>query len=195
MNTTYTEGEIREYGREQILNLPNKLTLLRVCLIPIFLILYPASILSDPISRYAALFVFVAASLTDALDGYIARKYNLITNFGKLMDPMADKLLVAAAMIAMVQAGALPSWVVIIIISREFLITGFRMLALERGIVIAASSWGKYKTVSHIVLIILILLGFIPEIIIVSVIAAATVLTVISAADYILKNKGVMAEK
>ena len=177
------------------MNLPNKLTLLRVCLIPIFLILYPASILSDPISRYAALFVFIAASLTDALDGYIARKHNLITNFGKLMDPMADKLLVAAAMIAMVQAGALPSWVVIIIISREFLITGFRMLALERGIVIAASSWGKYKTVSHIVLIILILLGFIPELIIVSVIAAATFLTVISAADYILKNKGVMAEK
>ena len=177
------------------MNLPNKLTLLRVCLIPVFLLLYPASILGDPVSRYAALCVFIAASLTDALDGYIARKYNLITNFGKLMDPMADKLLVAAAMIAMVQTGALPSWVVIIIISREFLITGFRMLALERGIVIAASSWGKYKTISQIAMIILILLDFIPNIILMPVIAVAAILTVISAADYILKNKGVMTEE
>ena len=180
------------------MNLPNKLTLLRVCLIPVFLLLYPASVLGDPISRYAALGVFIAASLTDALDGYIARSQNLITNFGKLMDPMADKLLVAAAMIAMVQTGALPSWVVIIIISREFLITGFRMLALERGIVIAASSWGKYKTISQIAMILLILLDFtdfIPNVIVWVVIYAATVLTVISAVDYILKNKGVMTEE
>ena len=176
------------------MNLPNKLTLLRVCLIPIFLLLYPAGILGDPLSRYAALGVFVIASITDALDGHIARSRNLITNFGKLMDPMADKLLVAAAIIAMVETSALPAWIVIIIISREFLITGFRMLALERGVVIAASSWGKFKTISQIAMIILILLGFIPNFILYPVIAAAAILTVVSAADYILKNKNVMSE-
>ena len=176
------------------MNLPNKLTILRVCLIPVFLILYPAGVLNDPFSRYAALFVFIAASLTDALDGYIARRRNLVTNFGKLMDPMADKLLVAAALIAMVQTGALPAWAAVIIISREFLITGFRMLALERGIVIAASSWGKLKTISQTAMIILILPGFVPNHILLAVIAAAVVLTVISAADYIFKNKGVLKE-
>ena len=174
------------------MNLPNKLTMLRVGLIPIFLLLYPASILSDPVSRYAALFVFSLAALTDALDGYIARRRNMITNFGKLMDPMADKLLVAAAFIAMVQSEALPAWVVIIIISREFLMSGYRMLALERNIVIAASSWGKLKTISQIVLIIMILLDFFPSYVIIPVIAVSTLLTIISAVDYILKNKGVM---
>ena len=176
------------------MNLPNKLTMLRVCLIPVFLILYPYNLFGDPFSRYAALGVFVMASLTDALDGYIARRRHLITNFGKLMDPMADKLLAAAAMIAMAQTRALPAWVVVIIISREFLITGFRMLALERGIVIAASSIAKFKTASHFIMIVLILLGFIPPVIVRSVIAAATVLTVISAVDYIVKNKNVMSE-
>jgi len=178
------------------MNLPNKLTLLRVCLIPVFLILYPYHIFGgSEISRYAALAVFVIASLTDFLDGYIARSRNLITNFGKLMDPMADKLLVAAALIAMVQAAALPAWVVIIIISREFLITGFRMLALERGVVIAASPIAKFKTASQFVMIILILLGFIPGIILWVVIAAAVVLAVVSAIDYIIKNKDVMSEE
>jgi len=166
--------------------------MLRVVLIPIFLLLYPASILDDPVSRYAALFVFSIAALTDALDGYIARRRNMITNFGKLMDPMADKLLVAAAFIAMVQSAALPAWVVIIIISREFLMSGYRMLALERNIVIAASSWGKLKTISQIVLIIMILLDFFPSYVIIPVIAVSTLLTIISAVDYILKNKGVM---
>ena len=177
------------------MNIPNKLTLLRVGLIPVFLILYPPRILDGPLSQYAALSVFIIASLTDALDGHIARRRNLITNFGKLMDPMADKLLVGAALIAMVQTAALPSWVVIIIISREFLISGFRMLALERGIVIAASSWGKFKTISQMVMIILILLGFVPNIILWPVIAASVILTVISAADYILKNINVMTEE
>ena len=177
------------------MNLPNKLTLLRVCLIPVFLLLYPSGIFSDPFSRYAALCIFIIASLTDALDGYIARSRNLVTNFGKLMDPMADKLLVAAALIAMVQASELPAWVVIIIISREFLITGFRMLALERGIVIAASSWGKFKTISQMIMIILILMGFVPNIILLPVIAAATILTVISAVDYIVKNRNILTDE
>jgi CDP-diacylglycerol--glycerol-3-phosphate 3-phosphatidyltransferase len=177
------------------MNLPNKLTVLRVCLIPVFLILYPYNILGVPASRYAALGVFIAASLTDALDGHIARGRNLITNFGKLMDPMADKLLVAAALIAMVQGAALQAWVVIIIISREFLITGFRMLALERGAVIAASSWGKLKTISQMAMIILILPGFIPEVILFPVTVVTVILTVVSAVDYILKNKNVMAEE
>jgi len=177
------------------MNLPNKLTLLRVCLIPVFLILYPYHVFGNPVAcRYAALAVFVIASLTDMLDGRIARRRNLITNFGKLMDPMADKLLVSAALIAMVQTQALPSWIVIIIISREFLISGFRMLALERGVVIAASPIAKFKTASQMVMIILILLGFISGVIVWVVIAAAAVLTVVSAVDYIIKNKGVMSE-
>ena len=177
------------------MNLPNKLTLLRVCLIPAFLILYPYNVFGNPdIGRYAALAVFIIASLTDMLDGYIARSRNLVSNFGKLMDPMADKLLVSAALIAMVQASELPAWVVIIIISREFLITGFRMLALERGIVIAASPIAKFKTISQIIMIILILLKFIPYIIQLAFIAIAVILTVVSAIDYMIKNKGVISE-
>ncbi|MDR2649114.1 MAG: CDP-diacylglycerol--glycerol-3-phosphate 3-phosphatidyltransferase [Clostridiales bacterium] len=177
------------------MNLPNKLTLLRVCLIPVFLALYPYNIFGDPASRYAALGVFITASLTDALDGHIARSRNLITNFGKLMDPMADKLLVAAALVAMVQTAVLPAWTVIIIISREFLITGFRMLALERNIVIAASNWGKLKTISQMVMIILILPGFVPNVILFPAITVTVVLTVVSAVDYILINKNVMSER
>ena len=177
------------------MNLPNKLTLLRVCLIPVFLILYPYHLFGEPVSRYMALGVFIIASLTDFLDGYIARSRNLVTNFGKLMDPMADKLLVSAAFIAMVQIGSLPAWVVIIIISREFLITGFRMLALERSLVIAASPMAKWKTASQMILIILVLLGFIPSIILWIVIGIVTALTIISAVDYILKNKNVMTEE
>ena len=174
------------------MNLPNKLTILRVCLIPVFLAFYPYNITGNPdTGRYAALAVFIAASLTDMLDGHIARRRNLITNFGKLMDPMADKLLVSAALIAMVQASGLPAWVVIIIISREFLVTGFKMLALERGIVIAASPMAKFKTISQIVMIISVLLGFVPDIVLLPVIAAATILTLASAADYIMKNRSI----
>ncbi|MDR1914727.1 MAG: CDP-diacylglycerol--glycerol-3-phosphate 3-phosphatidyltransferase [Clostridiales bacterium] len=170
------------------MNLPNKLTLLRVCLIPVFLILYPYAVLGEPLSRYSALVVFVIASLTDALDGHIARSRGLVTNFGKLMDPLADKLLVAAAMIAMVQTAELPAWVAILIISREFLITGFRMIALEKNMVIAASKWGKLKTISQIIMIVIILLNILPYQIEYGIILIATALTVISAADYVMKN-------
>jgi len=174
------------------LNLPNKLTLLRILLIPVFLVLYLYSPFGTPTSNYLALIVFIAASATDALDGYIARTRGLITNFGKLMDPLADKMLVAAALIAMVQVGSLPAWPAILIICREFLISGFRMLALERSIVIAASPWGKIKTVSQIIMIIVIMLGSFPLFIEQSLIWIASALTVISASDYMNKNKSVL---
>ena len=121
------------------MNLPNKLTILRVILIPVFLVVLLSDFIPGPLNRYIAIAIFIIASLTDMLDGHIARSRNLVTNFGKFMDPLADKLLVSAAMIAMVEMGSLPSWVVIIIISREFAITGFRILAIEANKVIAAS--------------------------------------------------------
>lgn len=177
------------------MNLPNKLTMFRIILIPFFLIcLY----METPAARIAALVIFCAASLTDWFDGYIARKYDLVTNFGKFMDPLADKLLVCSAMIALASVNSavmLPSWVVIIIIAREFMITGFRTLAAEQNVVIAAGFWGKFKTVSQMIMIIVLLLNidntafrYISYILI----AAAAFLTVISAVDYIVKNKDVL---
>jgi CDP-diacylglycerol--glycerol-3-phosphate 3-phosphatidyltransferase len=176
------------------MNLPNKLTILRVCLIPVFLVLYPYSVLGDPLSRYLAVAVFIIASLTDMLDGHIARKRNLVTNFGKLMDPMADKLLVSSALIAMVQMGALPAWAAVVIIGREFFISGFRMLALEKNVVIAASKWGKAKTISQIVMIALVMLGWFPNYINMAFMAIALVLTVVSAVDYVAKNAHLIKE-
>lgn len=177
------------------MNLPNKLTMLRIIMIPFFLICLYAQTAS---ARIAALVIFCAASLTDALDGYIARKYGLVTNFGKFMDPLADKLLVCSAMIALVSvrsAVMLPSWVVIIIIAREFMITGFRTLAAEQNVVIAAGFWGKLKTIFQMIMIIVLLLdidntffGILSRVLI----AAAVLLTIISAADYLIKNKDVL---
>ena len=174
------------------MNLPNKLTLLRVFLVPVFVILMLA-----PLSwgRWAALAVFIIASLTDTADGYIARKYNLVTDFGKFMDPLADKLLVCAAMICLITTGQLPAWIVIVIISREFIISGFRLIAAEKGIVIAASWWGKIKTVVQMVMICALLINagaawfkVLEQILI----YAALVLTVVSLIDYIIKNKSVL---
>ena len=125
------------------MNLPNKLTLMRVILIPVYLVLWH---LEFPGNNYAALAVFVVASLTDFLDGYIARKYDLVTDFGKFMDPLADKLLVCSALICLIELRQLPAWMVIVIISREFIISGFRLVASDNGVVIAASYWGKFKT-------------------------------------------------
>ena len=175
------------------MNLPNRLTLLRVCLIPVFLVLYPPSIISDPASRYAALCVFIIASLTDALDGYIARTRNLATNFGKLMDPMADKLLVAAALIAMVQASALPAWVVIIIISREFIVTGVKLIAANNNVVLAAIKSAKIKTATQMVMVIYFLLKLheINNLFYVTggIITGLTVLvTILSGYEYVIKN-------
>ena len=135
------------------MNLPNKLTILRVIMIPffVFFMLWPVV----PYSNIIAVLIFCVASFTDFLDGYLARRDGLVTNFGKFMDPLADKLLVGAALICLVETGQLPAWAVVIIISREFIISGFRLVASDNGIVIAASYWGKSKTVSHMTMIIL----------------------------------------
>ena len=173
------------------MNLPNKLTLFRVILIPVFIIALMSGILPEPVNRYVGVIIFCVASFTDYLDGHIARKYNLVTNFGKFMDPLADKLLVSSALICMIQLGFLPAWIVIIIISREFIITGFRLIAAESGLVIAASWWGKIKTVTQMFMIIFVLLGA-GGIIGTVLIALATVITVISGVYYIVKNIGIL---
>jgi CDP-diacylglycerol--glycerol-3-phosphate 3-phosphatidyltransferase len=145
---------------------------------------------------YVALGVFVFASLTDFIDGKIARKYNLITNFGKFMDPLADKLLVCSAMIALVSLERIPSWIVIVIISREFIVSGFRTLAADKGVVIAAGSWGKWKTAVQMVMICLMLAN-IEQIAIVTQIFmwTALALTIISMIDYLVKNKTVLQDE
>lgn len=173
------------------MNLPNKLTIFRVILIPVFIIALMSGIIPEPVNRYVGVVIFCVASFTDYLDGHIARKYNLVTNFGKFMDPLADKLLVSSALICMIELGFLPAWIVIIIISREFIITGFRLIAAEGGLVIAASWWGKIKTVTQMLMIILVLFG-VGGIIGKILIILATVFTIISGVDYIVKNIGVL---
>lgn len=173
------------------MNLPNKLTIFRVVLIPVFIIVLMTGLVSEPLNRYIGVAIFCIASFTDFLDGHIARKYNLVTNFGKFMDPLADKLLVSSALICMIELGMLPAWIVIIIISREFIITGFRLLAAEGGLVIAASWWGKIKTVTQMLMIIFVMLG-VNDIIGAILIILATVFTVISGVDYIVKNIGIL---
>lgn len=177
------------------MNLPNKLTVARVILIiPFVCLMY---LEESSMGRYAALAIFILASLTDFLDGYLARKHHLVTNFGKFMDPLADKMLVGAALVCLTASGRLPAWVTIIIISREFAISGFRLVASDNGIVIAASWWGKWKTVSQMGMIILMIAdlgaiwGFfaVLEQILMWV---AVILTVVSLADYIWKNKQVL---
>ena len=177
------------------MNLPNKLTVLRVIMIPFFVVFMLTDI-GGSASKWIALVIFIAASMTDWLDGYIARKYNLVTNFGKFMDPLADKLLVCAAMICLVEMGKLPAWIVVIIISREFIISGFRLVASDNGRVIAASYWGKFKTVFQMIMICL-LIADIAAIYIVNqiVMYIALILTVVSLADYLIKNKDVLVEK
>ena len=177
------------------MNLPNKLTILRVLLIPFF-VLFTLVDLVPGYSKYIAVAVFVIASLTDLLDGKIARKYNLITNFGKFMDPLADKLLVSAALICLASNGMLPAWIVIVIISREFIISGFRLVASDNGVVIAASYWGKWKTTFQMVMIIVLLLDFggIFDLIGQILIWVSLILTVVSLLDYLVKNKHVLSE-
>ena len=124
------------------MNLPNKITIFRVCMIPVFLIFMLVP--NIPYGNYIAVAVFAIACLSDALDGYLARKHNLVTNFGKFMDPLADKLLVCSALICFVELSYMPAWIVIVIIAREFIISGFRLIASDNGVVIAASYWGKF---------------------------------------------------
>lgn len=146
-------------------------------------------------SKWIAVIVFILASLTDFLDGHIARKYNLVTNFGKFMDPLADKLLVCSAMICFIELDKLPAWIVIIIIGREFIISGFRLIAAENGIVIAANYWGKFKTVSQMIMIILLLidLGGAFDILEQIFIWLSVALTIISLITYIWQNKSVLS--
>lgn len=187
------------------MNLPNKLTIFRVILIVPFVVVLlggEAGWFGDNSLLYGgiALAIFIVASLTDLIDGKIARKYNLVTDFGKFMDPLADKLLVSAAMIALVEMGRIPAWVVIVIISREFIISGFRLVASDNGVVIAASYWGKFKTTFQMVMVCLMLLdlsekfawyGVLTNI----VMWIALILTVVSLVDYLMKNKNVLKEQ
>ena len=177
------------------MNLPNKLTVLRVILIPFFIVRMMIENGANQTFRYVAAAIFIIASLTDMLDGKIARKYNLVTNFGKFMDPLADKLLVCSALICLIQLGQLPAWMVIIIVSREFIISGFRLVAAEQGIVIAASYWGKFKTTFKMTAVVFLILNF-EALSAVTLICtwAALILTIISLVDYIAKNHKVLTE-
>lgn len=171
------------------MNLPNQLTIFRCILIVPFVILLMNGF--DLIS----LAIFIIASLTDLADGKIARKYNLVTNFGKFMDPLADKLLVCSALIILIQLGRIPSWVVLIIIAREFIITGFRTVASDKGVVIAASKWGKYKTTFQMIMVCLMLANFAFLQIVTNIVMwIALALTVISLVDYLWKNKSVLSD-
>jgi CDP-diacylglycerol--glycerol-3-phosphate 3-phosphatidyltransferase len=177
------------------MNLANKITILRVLLVPVFVVVF---YLDLPFSNYLAAAIFIIASFTDALDGHIARSRNLITNFGKFADPLADKVLAAAALIVLVGAGKVPAWVVIVIIAREFAISGFRIIAASEGITIAASKWGKAKTISQLTAIILLLLNNFPFTYLgipmdVIILYLALVLTIISGADYIIKNYHILS--
>lgn len=176
------------------MNLPNKLTIFRIILIPFFVFFLLAPYF-EGYGNYIAVVIFIFASLTDLLDGKIARKYNLVTDFGKFMDPLADKLLVCAALICLVESGQLPAWIVIIIISREFIISGFRLVASDNGVVIAASCWGKFKTTFQMAAVCLLIadiaaIGVVTQIIL----WIAVILTVVSLVDYLVKNKDVMKE-
>ena len=190
------------------MNLPNKLTMFRVILIPFFVFFLLTDVLGGA-GDYLALVIFIVASLTDMLDGKIARKYNLVTNFGKFMDPLADKLLVCSAMICLVELERLPAWIVIIIIAREFIISGFRLIAADNQIVIAASMWGKFKTVFQMAMIIILILnlnrswnlplgnGSLDLLWLLGQVATyiALVLTIVSLLDYLWKNKAVLKEQ
>ena len=176
------------------MNLPNKLTILRVAMIPFFVLFMLFPVMGEA-DKWIALVLFIVASLTDMLDGHIARKYNLITNFGKFMDPLADKLLVCSALICLVELGRIASWIVIVIIAREFIISGFRLIASDNGVVIAASYWGKFKTTFQMIMICLMIANLEPLQLFTDIVMwIALILTVVSLMDYLIKNKHVILE-
>ena len=177
------------------MNLPNKLTILRVIMIPFFVFFLLCQGGENRTFRMIAVVLFIIASLTDLLDGKITRKYNMVTNFGKFMDPLADKLLVCSALICLIELGQLPAWMVIVIISREFIISGFRLVASDNGVVIAASYWGKFKTTFQMIAVILLILD-IPALRLVTTLCVwvALALTIISLVDYIAKNYKILTE-
>lgn len=176
------------------MNLPNKLTVLRVVMVPFFVFFMLVDIIPG-FTKWIALSIFIIASFTDMFDGKLARKYGLITDFGKFMDPLADKLLVCSALICLVSKGRLSAWMVIIIISREFIISGFRLIASDNGVVIAASKWGKFKTVFQMIMIGM-LIGDLPfewfRLLTALVVWVALILTVVSMIDYLYKNRDVI---
>lgn len=182
------------------MNVPNRLTVLRVALVPFFVFF----MLSEQAgymgghtwAKWTAFILFIVASLTDTLDGQIARKYNLVTNFGKFMDPLADKLLVCSAMICLIPLGRIPAVAVIIIMGREFVISGFRLVASDAGIVIAAGIWGKVKTVVQMVMIIVLIADLGPAFYMTEqiLIWASVILALVSLADYVWSNKKVLTE-
>ena len=178
------------------MNLPNKLTILRVMMIPLFVFFLLAPYF-EGYGNYIAVGFFILASFTDFLDGYIARKENLVTNFGKFMDPLADKLLVCSALICLVELGHLQAWIVVVIISREFIISAFRLIASDNGVVIAASYWGKFKTVFQMLMVIVLILD-IPHVFFHVLgdvlIWISVILTVVSLVDYVAKNIDVLKD-
>lgn len=179
------------------MNLPNKLTMLRIFMVPVFIIFLMCTVFGEA-DKWIALTIFIVASFTDLFDGKIARSRNLVTNFGKFMDPLADKLLVCSAMICFIELGMLKAWYVVIVIAREFIISGYRLVASDNGRVIAASYWGKIKTVVSMIMI-----GFLIadvdlpffRIVTAILVYAALILTVVSLVDYIIKNRDVIKEK
>ena len=177
------------------MNLPNKLTVLRVIMVPFF-VFFMLTGVGGAANKWIALIIFCVASLTDMLDGKIARARNLVTNFGKFMDPLADKLLVCSALICFVELDKLPAWMVIIIIAREFIISGFRLVASDNGIVIAASYWGKFKTTFQMVMICLMIANIEALSVLTTIVMwVALVLTVVSLVDYLMKNKDVLKDQ
>ena len=177
------------------MNLPNKLTVLRIIMVPFF-VFFMLTDAGGAANKWIALVIFCVASLTDMLDGKIARARGLVTNFGKFMDPLADKLLVCSAMICLIPLGKLTAWFVIVIIAREFIISGFRLVASDNDIVIAASYWGKFKTVSQMFMVIVMImdLGGVFDVIGTVLMWAALILTIVSLIDYIAKNVEVLTQ-
>ena len=177
------------------MNLPNKLTVLRIIMVPFF-VFFMLTDAGGAANKWIALVIFCVASLTDMLDGKIARARGLVTNFGKFMDHLADKLLVCSAMICLIPLGKLTAWFVIVIIAREFIISGFRLVASDNGIVIAASYWGKFKTVSQMFMVIVMImdLGGVFDVIGTVLMLAALILTIVSLIDYIAKNVEVLTQ-
>lgn len=172
------------------MNIANKLTIMRLILVPVFVVLF---LMKTPGARLAASFVFCVAAFTDFLDGHLARKHHLVTTFGKFLDPLADKVLTISAFIMLVEEGVIPAWGVIIIVARELAITGFRILAASDNITIAASPFGKIKTITQLLsLIALLFAPPVPQSVGIVLFYIAVVLTVLSGADYLIKNKGVL---
>ena len=172
--------------------IPNLISFIRILLVPLFAYLFMQG------DFVPAVIVLALSGLSDCVDGKIARKYNLVTNFGKFMDPLADKLLVCSAMICLIQTGQLAAWIVVIIIAREFIISGFRLIASDNGIVIAASYWGKFKTTFQMLMVIVLILDIqnqVFQILGTVLIYISLALTVISLIDYVVKNKDVLKEQ